>query len=256
MQALCEQDFEVTATYPINADENKFIGGESVSFDIVVVARPNDSRTPISWDNLRGEIYQTARETRKKLEEHRDLSQGDIGVIEMGECFREYSKHHGQVRYGNETLSAKQVVDEIYGIIQEASNDGAIDVFVDLLRSDDPTNDDVTKLCQRAEATEQQLRNQKLYSMDGGFELGTWDNAERQAYIQERVNGDGDGNLTPLDKLQFLRYRYEEGKTFQNYVDKWGVDQELSDLAKRLEKATGDETYSRLFGDRDVRSFD
>lgn len=67
---------------------------------------------------------------------------------------------------------------EIYGIIQEASNDGAIDVFVDLRRSDNLTNDDVTKLCQRAEATEQELRDQKLYSMDSGFTLGTWDNAE------------------------------------------------------------------------------
>ena len=78
------------------------------------------------------------------------------------------------------------------------------------------------------------------YNQDDGFELGTWDNEKRQAYIQERTNGETDDHLSNLDKLQFLRYRYEKGQAVQNYVDKWGVDDDLRELAGRLADVTGD----------------
>ncbi|NIC00672.1 DUF1156 domain-containing protein [Halobacterium sp. R2-5] len=120
LESLCETGFEVTATYPINSDLNKFQEArEAVSFDTVIVARPTDDRQPISWNALRRRIVRTAEETREVLEENRELKDGDIGVIEMGECFQEYSKHHGEVRRGEEPMTAKEVVQEIYGIIQD-----------------------------------------------------------------------------------------------------------------------------------------
>ncbi|WP_135823668.1 DUF1156 domain-containing protein [Halorussus ruber] len=255
LASLCDVGFEVTATYPISADVKKFITGEAVSFDIVVVARPIEEhkRTPISWRKLRGRIYQAAIETRQQFAEGRDLSRGDIGVMEMGVCFHEYSKHHGKVRRDGEIMEAKEVVDEIYGIIQEASEIGVIDVFVDLLREPNPTFDNVNKLCRGTNADPDDLKELRLFSMEDGFELGTWDNEKRQAYIQDRVNSDG--ALTTLDKLQFLRHRYETGKTIQNYVSKWGVDDDLRDLAARLADVTGDDTYRRVLGDRDISSF-
>ncbi|SEH53713.1 Adenine-specific DNA methylase, contains a Zn-ribbon domain [Halopenitus malekzadehii] len=255
LESLCNVGFEVTATYPLTADISKFITGESVSFDIVVVARPIDKTEPASWNSLRRNIYRTARRTRKQLEENRDLSRGDIGVMEMGACFREYSKHHGKVQRDGEIMSAKEVVQEIYGIIQEASDIGVEDVFVDLLDSDDPAFDDVNKLCRGTNATPEELKEICLYNQDDGFELGTWDNEKRQAYIQERTNGDSDDHLSNLDKLQFLRYRYEKGQAVQNYVDKWGVDDDLRELAGRLADVTGDDTYTRVLGDRDITSY-
>jgi putative DNA methylase len=255
LESLCNVGFEVTATYPITADINKFIEGEAVSFDIVVVARPIDETEPASWNSLRRDIYRTARRTRKKLEENRDLSRGDIGVMEMGACFREYSKHHGKVQRDGEIMSAKEVVQEIYGIIQEASDIGVEDVFMDLLDSNNPSFDDVNKLCRGTNATPEELKEMRLYNQDDGFELGTWDNEKRQAYIQERVNGDGGEHLSNLDKLQFLRYRYEKGQAVQNYVDKWGVDDDLRELAGRLADVTGDDTYTRVLGDRDITSY-
>jgi adenine-specific DNA methylase len=81
--ALCETDFEVTATYPITADVQRLTKGETVSFDIIIVAQPADDRTPISWDRLRRRIHKTAHDTREDLETGRDLSRGDIGVIEI-----------------------------------------------------------------------------------------------------------------------------------------------------------------------------
>ncbi|UPW01065.1 DNA methyltransferase [Halorussus gelatinilyticus] len=255
LESLCNVGFEVTATYPITADINKFIEGEAVTFDIVVVARPIDDTEPASWNSLRRDIYRTARRTRQKLEENRDLSRGDIGVMEMGACFREYSKHHGKVQRDGEIMSAKEVVQEIYGIIQEASDIGVEDVFIDLLDTSNPSFDDVNKLCRGTNATPEDLKETHLYNQDDGFELGTWDNEKRQAYIQERVNGDGGEHLSNLDKLQFLRYRYEKGQAVQNYVEKWDVDDDLRELAGRLADVTGDGTYTRVLGDRDITSY-
>jgi len=255
LEALCDTEFEVTATYPVAADISKFLEGESVSFDIVVVARPIDDTEPASWNSLRRDIYRTARHTRKQLEENRDLSRGDIGVMEMGACFREYSKHHGKVQRDGEIMDAKEVVQEIYGIIQEASDIGVEDVFIDLLDTSNVSYDDVNKLCRGTNATPEELKEMRLYNQDDGFELGTWDNEKRQAYIQERVNGDGGEHLSNLDKLQFLRYRYEKGQAVQNYVDKWDVDDDLRELAGRLADVTGDDTYTRVLGDRDVTSY-
>ncbi|GEM_PF-3811299 len=68
------------------------------------------------------------------------------------------------------------------------------------------------------------------------------------AYIQDRVNGDDDNSLTSLDKAQFLRYRYQQGKSTQNYLDKWGVDDDLRELCEGLADATGDDTYRRILG--------
>jgi len=255
LESLCEVGFEVTATYPITADLHKFISGEAVSFDIVVVARPIHETEPASWKSLRRDIYRTARQTRSQLEANRDLSRGDIGVMEMGACFREYSKHHGKVQRDGEIMTAKEVVQEIYGIIQEASDIGVEDVFLDLLDSSNVSYDDVNKLCRGTNATPEDLKAARLYNQDDGFELGTWDNEKRQAYIQERANGDSDDHLSNLDKLQFLRYRYEKGQAVQNYVDKWGVDDDLRELAGRLADVTGDDAYTRVLGDRDITSY-
>jgi adenine-specific DNA methylase len=255
LASLCANGFEVTATYPISADSNKFITGEAVSFDIAVVARPINETEPASWKSLRRDIYRTARRTRQQLEENRDLSRGDIGVMEMGACFREYSKHHGKVQRDGEIMSAKEVVDEIYGIIQEASDIGVEDVFIDLLDTSNVSYDDVNKLCRGTNATPKDLKETHLYNQDDGFELGTWDNEKRQAYIQEHANGDSGDHLSNLDKLQFLRYRYEKGQAVQNYVEKWDVDDDLRELAGRLADVTGDDTYTRVLGDRDITSY-
>jgi adenine-specific DNA methylase len=255
LEALCDVGFEITAAYPVTADLDKLEEGESVSFDIIVVARPAQNRQSISWNALRREIYRTARRTRKRLEENRDLSRGDIGVMEMGECFREYSKYHGKVQRDGEIMSAKEVVKEIYGIIQEASDIGVEEVFIDLLDTQNPTYDDVNKLCRGTNAKPEDLREMYLYNQENGFELGVWNNEKRQAYIQERVNGDGGKHLSNLDKLQFLRFRYEKGQAVQNYVEKWEVDDDLRELAGRLADVTGDDTYTRVLGDRDITNY-
>jgi len=249
LEALCDQGFEVTASYPVTSDLDKLTGQESVSFDIIIVARPASDRFPISWNSLRRQIYRTAQQTRQRLEEERNLSRGDIGVIEMGECFHEYSKHHGKVMRAGKEMTAKEVVNEIYGVIQEGSDIGEIDVFLDLLETPDATYNDLNKLTRGTDASPDQMEDLRLYRIDNGnFTLGTWNDEKRIAYIQEQVNRDSNNGLNTLDKVQFLRYRYERGKSTQNYLEKWNIDDELRELCEGLADATGDETYRRLLG--------
>ncbi|WP_085946403.1 DUF1156 domain-containing protein [Natronobacterium lacisalsi] len=247
LEALCDSGFVVTATYPVTADLQKLTKGEAVSFDIIVVARPAIEREPISWTSLRRNIVRTAGVTREQLEAERDLSAGDIGVVEMGECFAEYSNHHGEVRRDGETMSAKEVVDEIYGIIQEESDLGEIDVFLDLLEEWKPTYNDLNKLCRGTNATPDGLKEMRLFFMDGNdLILGTWDNQKRQAYIQDKVS-DEDRDLNNLDKAQYLRYLFEEGKSSTKYLERWETD-DLEELCEGLAEATGDETYLKMLG--------
>jgi hypothetical protein len=219
-----------------------------VEFDIIIVARPGGNREPISWNSLRRNIYRTAEKTRKRLEESRDLSRGDIGVVEMGRCFYEYSKHHGKVERAGETMTAKEVVDEIYGLIQHGSDIGEIDVFLDLLEITEASFNDLNKLSRGTSATTERMEDMRLYRMDDGFRLGTWDDEKRIAYIQSRV--DNDEELTDLDKAQFLRYRWEHGKSVSEYLGKWEITDDLRELCEGLADATGDDTYRNILESR------
>lgn len=247
LESLCNTGFEVTATYPANSDLNKFTKGEAVVFDIVIVARPTDDRDPISWDSLRRRIVRTARETREILEQNRELTGGDIGVIEMGKCFQEYSKHHGEVHRAGDVMSAKDVVDEIYGIIQD-NDRGEQDVYLDLLEERKPTYTGLNKHLKRSDASEEQMKEMQLFSTEGGgFVLCQWDDQKRQAYVQSKVE-EGNGDLTTLDKAHFLRYRFEQGKDPKEYLDRWNDDDELRELCEGLAEVTGDDTYLTMVG--------
>jgi adenine-specific DNA methylase len=246
LESLCNNDFEVTGTYPINSDLNKFIGGEAVSFDIVIVARPTEERTPISWRRLRIDIMNRLEEIQKSLEENRDLTEGDIGVVEMGACFSEYSKHHGEVRRGGDIMTAKEAVQEIYGIIQDNAL-GEQDLFLSLRRSTSPSYNGFNKLLRRSEASEEEMREKALFRMDGNdFILGDWNDEKRQAYVRSKVS-EASSDLSVLDKAHFLRYRYEEDKSTKEYLERWNSD-DLQELCEGLAEATGDETYLKMLG--------
>ena len=248
LEALCDVGFEVTATYPVSADVSKFLAGESVEFDIVIVARPASVREPISWNSLRRNIYRTAQKTRRRLEENRDLSRGDIGVVEMGRCFHEYSKHHGKVERAGKPMTAKEAVNEMYGVIQHGGDIGEVEVFLDLLETPDATYDDLNKLCRGTNATPERMQDMRLYRMDDGFKLGTWVDERRIAYIQSRIENDGE--LTNLDKAQFLRFRWEHGKSVSDYLSKWEITDDLRELCEGLADATGDDTYRNILESR------
>jgi adenine-specific DNA methylase len=246
LQSLCETGFEVTATYPINSELNKFVSGETVSFDIVIVARLINSRSPISWNTLRRRIIKTAKQTHETLEEERELSSGDIGVIEMGKCFQEYSKHHDEIRGAREGMTAKDVVDEIYGIIQDGDR-GEQDVYLDLLEETDPSYSDLNKHLKRSDASNETMKQMRLFRMEGNeFVLIDWNDEKRQAYLQDKVEEDSE-SVSNLDRAHFLRYQYEHDKSRSRYLSQWDIN-DLQEICEDLAIVTGDETYLKMLG--------
>jgi len=84
--------------------------------------------------------------------------------------------------------------------------------------------------------------------MDDRFTLGTWDDEKRIAYIQSRV--DSDGEPTDLDKAQFLRYRWEHGKDGSDDLGMWEITDDFRELCEGLANATGDDTYRNILESR------
>ena len=145
-------------------------------------------------------------------------------------------------------MTATEVVEESYGVIQHGSNIGEIDVFLDLLETSDASYDDLNKLTRGTNAMPERMEDMALYRTDDGSTLGTWDDKKRIAYIQSRV--DSNEELTDLNKAQFLRYRWERRKSVSEYLGKWKITDDLRELCEGPADATGDDTYRNLLESR------
>lgn len=242
LEALGEEGFDVTATYPISANLREFVAGEELNFSVVVVARPAGDREPTSWSALRRKMHRSAQEARNKLERGQMLSEGDISIVEMGVCFREYFEHYGKVHRHGELMAATEVVKEIYEIITgEVEID---DIYMSLLSLENPTVNDARRLCRGTSIGTDDLRERGLLSEDG-FQLLTWHDEARQSYLQQREPEE----LTNMEKLHLLRQAAAEQTRTQNHLDEWEVTGELIDLAEELATLTEDSEYRQLLRD-------
>lgn len=241
LESLCDEGFDVTATYPISANLSEFVVGDELNFSVVVVARPATNREPISWSSLRRRVHRAASETREKLQTGQTLSEGDISIVEMGRCFREYSNHHGKVHRGGTVMSATDIVSEIYDII--SGNVTPDEIYLDLLEMDEPTLDDVTRFCRGTDIDPDDLRRRALFLTDAGFELTDWSTDERIEYLRERPTEE----LTPLEGVQLLRYRDAQDVKPPDDQRELELTSEMIDVAEELATLTGDEGYEALF---------
>ncbi|MFC6875278.1 DUF1156 domain-containing protein [Halobellus marinus] len=241
LESLCDEGFDVTATYPISANLSEFVVGDELNFSVVVVARPATDREPISWSSLRRRAHRAASETREKIQAGQTLSEGDISIVEMGRCFREYSNHHGKVHRGGTVMSATEIVSEIYDII--SGNVTPDEIYLDLLEMDEPTLDDVTRFCRGTDIDPDDLRRRGLFVTDDGFELTDWRTEERIEYLRGRSTEE----LTPLEGVQLLRYRDAQDVKPPDEQRDLDVTSEMIDVAEELARLTGDEGYEALF---------
>ncbi|MDQ2055872.1 DUF1156 domain-containing protein [Halobellus sp. H-GB7] len=243
LQSLCDVGFDVTATYPISANLSEFVMGEELSFSVIVVARPATRREPVSWTSLRRRMHREARNAREAIRANQTLSEGDISVVELGRCFREYSKHHSKVHREGAVMEADEVVEEIYDLITgDVSPD---QIYLDLLAMDSPTLDDVTRLCRGTNVKPDDLRSRRLFSTDDGFALTRWSDEERQHYLRNQAVED----LSALERVQLLRYEAEQEVTTSDDVRGLEVTGEMIDIATELANITGDEEFRRLLQD-------
>jgi len=241
LKSLCDEGFDVTATYPISGNLREFVVGDELNFSVVVVARPARDREPISWSSLRRRAHRAASETREKLQTGQTLSEGDISIVEMGRCFREYSNHHGKVHRGGTVMSATEIVSEIYDII--SGNVTPDEIYLDLLEMDKPTLNDVTRFCRGTDIDPDDLRRRGLFVTDDGFELTDWRTEERIEYLRGRSTEE----LTPLEGVQLLRYRDAQDVKPPDKQRDLDVTSEMIDVAEELATLTDDEGYETLF---------
>jgi adenine-specific DNA methylase len=241
LQSLCDEGFDVTATYPISANLKEFVMGDELSFSVIVVARPSEEREPTSWSALRRRIHKSAKRARKEVTEGQTLSEGDISVVELGRGFREYSKHHGKVHRKGEVMSASEVVDEIYEII--AGEVSAEEIYLSLLGMKDPSFDDVERLCRGTEVSPEDLIEKNLLYTEDGFELTSWESDSRISYIKEKSLTD----MPALEKTQLFRHELDDDTKTTDTFREIEVTGEMIDIAKELAAVTGDKGYQQLF---------
>ena len=243
LQSLCDEGFDVTATYPISANLSEFVMGEGLSFSVIVVARPAEKREPVSWSTLRRRMHREARQARENIRKGQILSEGDIGVVELGRCFCEYSKHHAKVHREGAVMNANEVVEEIYDII--AGDVTPDQIYLDLLAMEAPTLEDVTRLCRGTNVKPADLRNRALFDTDHGFKLARWDNEKRLTYLQEKTVD----SLSALERVHLLRYEAAQEISTMEKLRGIEVTGAMLDVATDLANITDDEEYRRLFQD-------
>lgn len=243
LQSLCDEGFDVTATYPISANLSEFVMGEGLSFSVIVVARPATNREPVSWSSLRRRMHREARQAREEVREGQTISEGDISVVELGRCFREYSKHHAKVHREGAVMDASEVVDEIYDLI--AGDISPDQIYLDLLAMESPTFEDVTRLCRGTKVKPDDLSSRGLIGTENGFKLTGWNDSKRLSYLQEKEVE----SLSPLERVQLLRYDAAQETTSVDDLRGLDTTGEMIDVATDLVSLTGDEEYRRLFQD-------
>lgn len=243
VDALCSQDFDITAMYPISGNLSEFVMGEELHFSVIVVARPAIDREPISWSSLRRRMHKHARQARDEIKEGQTLSEGDISVVELGHCLRAYSRHHAKVHRKGEVMATTEIVDEIYDII--AGDVTPEEIYLDLLSMDEPAYEDVVRLCRGTEVNPEDLRDRKLFTDEEEFRVLRWNDDDRYHYLQQKQRSD----LTVLERVQLFRYATEEDTELMNNVHDLEVTGEMIDIAVELADITGDEMYRQLFRD-------
>jgi putative DNA methylase len=243
LRALCDEGFDVTATYPISANFSGFRTGNERNFSVIVVARPAVDREPISWSSLRRRMHRAARQVQEEIRGEQTLSEGDISVVELGRCFREYSKHHSRVHREGEVMTTRAVVDEIFDIITgDVSPD---EIYLDLRAMEDPTRNDVNRLCRGTKISPTDLHERGLLTTENGFRLLGWNDGKRLSYLR----GKNPEDLSPLGKVQLLRYDSDQVTGTVDDFHEIEVTGEMIDIAADIADVTDDEEYRRLFRD-------
>ena len=243
LQSLCDEGFDVTATYPISANLSEFVMGEGLSFSVIVVARPAGKREPVSWSSLRRRMHREARQARENIREGQTLSEGDISVVELGRCFREYSKHHKKVHREGAVMNATEVVEQIYDII--AGDVTPDQIYLDLLAMEAPTIEDVTRLCRGTNVKPTDLRGRALFDTEPEFKVARWDDEKRLAYLKEKTVD----SLSALERVQLFRYEAAQETSTIEKLRGMEVTGAMLDVATDLANLTGDEEYRRLLRD-------
>lgn len=245
VDALCSEDFELTAMYPIAANASELFGDNKPNVTVIVVARPTNSqeREPISWSVLRRKAHRSAGRARDQIEDSdQSPSEGEISIIALGRCLRVYSQHYGQVHRRGETMDAVEVVAEFQKLVSgEITPD---EIYLSLIEMEAPSQRDLQRLCYSTNVSPDDLRQKGLITDGDTFGIASWADESRRTYLTSTVESE----LTPLDRVHLLRQKSESTGELR---DQWETETtgELVELAAELARLTDDDGYRGLFHD-------
>jgi len=130
LESLFEAGFYLEATWPIRSDETKgegskpgTFGSQKIEFDILHVCRKRtEDPTPVSWAKMRKQVLQDVLGLKQMLEHHSKagLPEQDLRIIKIGKSLEYYSRHYGQVFFGEErSVNVRDALLAIFQLIDE-----------------------------------------------------------------------------------------------------------------------------------------
>lgn len=244
LDGLCGSGFDIAAMYPVSANTSELFGSDKLNFTVVIVAKPADSRDPISWSSLRRNAHCSAKKARQQIEDiDQSVSEGEIGIVELGRCFREYSRYHDKVHREGSVLDATEIASEMLELVAGDVVPG--DIYLTLLEMDEPTETELRRLCYGTDVSPDELRQKSLIRNGDEFELLDWNDEDRVSYLTSAEESD----LTILDRVQLLRwYASQEGRV-SSQSQEMERTSEMVELGTELAELTNDDEYRSLFHD-------
>ena len=244
LDGLCGSGFDVAAMYPVSANASELFGDDKLNFTVVVIAKPADTREPISWASLRRQAHHSATEARKQIEKSdQSVSEGEMGIVELGRCFREYSQYYGKVHREGGVLDSTEIAAEMHGLV--AGDVTPDDIYLTLLGMDEPTQTELHRLCYGTEVSPEEVREKGLIRDEGEFEILDWNDEDRVAYLKSTAESD----LTALDRVQLRRWYTSQTGEIASQQHEIEETNEMIELIEDLAALTNDEGYRSLLHD-------
>jgi len=250
--------FIISAIYPVRSEGRTGVHREGIRYDVIIVCRKSfEEPERISWEKLKDEIHERAREVLERLwRSGRDLSDEDMFVIAMGKCLEVYSQHYPNVFKGGKRVEVEEAVNGISDIVDsllKIKESRVLPKEVDELTrlyceyvagSKELSYDALHKRLSKGGLEVDELLKERLIRKEGEL-VKVVEPSERRQFIEEKIRK-GFAILT-IDKVHLLYAIYLEGKPILKYLPNYGGE-DVRKVSELLYKKTGDEIYAKIAG--------
>jgi SAM-dependent methyltransferase len=250
--------FVISAIYPVRSEGRSGVHSKGIRYDVIIVCRKTvEEPERISWEKLKDEIHERAREVLERLWlSDRDLRDEDMFVVAMGKCLEVYSWHYPNVFKDGKRVEVEEAVDGISDIIDSLLKikeiealPGKIDELTRLYCSyvvgfKELSYDALHKRLSKGGLDVDLLFRELLIRKEGNV-IKVIDPSERRTFIEEKKRKGAD--LLTIDKVHMLYSVYLEGKPIVKYLPDYGGE-DVRKVSELLYRKTGDEAYAKIAG--------
>jgi adenine-specific DNA methylase len=250
--------FVISAIYPVRSEGQREIHGKGIRYDIIIVCKKTFGEPEkISWEKLKDQIHEKAREVLERLWlSDRDLRDEDMFVVAMGKCLEVYSMHYPNIFKGGRKVEVEEAIDGISDIIDSLLKikeiealPGKIDEVTRLYcsyiaGSNEISYDTLHKRLSKGGLEVDSLVREQLIRKEGNI-VKVVEPSERRQFIEEKIRKGA--NLLTIDKVHLLYSVYLEGKPIVKYLSDYGGE-DVRKVSGLLYRKTGDEIYAKIAG--------